>query len=1203
MSQAPTGIDAKIGALASTSANFGFLLPIEPLLVLYGAGAESEIFTEPGAAASKAREFGHVLAVELARAAGLRPERTDLAGILRALTRAGVLQDRMLRAFEELRQAGRQPAGDRDRAQSTAFQLVRRCFELGVWFFRLRTQDREPIPFIPPQPNVDVSEALRLELEQARGALAEARVSFVDREEDRATAEEQGRLAASDELAQAASVQAVMTARVRELEAELEALRTAFDQRPLPQALKATQREVLIARAREAAREPFSEVQVRTQIDRMLSAAGWMVQDGGGAQNLRAARGVVVREVTTAVGRADYLLYVDRQLVGVIEAKHEGADLSAAVAQADRYAGGLKDSQSLQAWRNPLPYRYVSDGNRVLFRDCLDRNSRTRPVFSFHRPDTIARWMREAEADKSAETYRNRVREQLPSLNPELVMSGRLRQAQFVAVRDFESSLRHGGYDRSLIQMATGAGKTYTAVTIAYRLLKYAKAGRILFLVDRNNLGDQALAEFQNYTTPDDGRKFTELYNVDQLTGASILDSSKVVVSTIQRLWRLLADDSETVDAREYLTPSMFEDEERASVEEDEHTQEEGDDRFIAPPVEVSYNRRIPPESFDLIIIDECHRSIYGKWRSVIEYFDAHLLGLTATPVGQTYGFFRGNLVSSYTYEEAVADGVAVDYTTYRIRTDIAEHGSVIPVDEFVKFRNRRTRVDRYEQLDEELSYAGSQVGSRVISTDNLRLVLTTFRDNLIRLFPERSTVPAERRAVPKTLIFAKDDNHADEVVEAARAAFGKGDAFCKKITGRAKEPNRLLAEFRNTPDLRIAVTVDLIATGTDVRPIECVIFLRDVKSAAYYEQMRGRGSRTVDPSELRAVTPDVDEKTRFVVVDAVGVSESHKRETAAVVEEADPTKRIALKKLLAKTAGDGVTVDEAEELALRLARLSHKLDDEDHSVVAQLAGMRLDRLVNRIVKAVDVDNLDPIRQKGGEKAVYWEIQEAVSPLASSKELRDLLVEIRTEQRIAYDEQSADTLLTAEFVGDPESLVQEWRDYVRDNRVHLVALESTLSGRGGNSTSPREAYQGLKEFAARIARPPHQWTVERLWRAYEQMGVSSAEPGVRRGPADLLSLIRYELGVESHLRPYKTALEDRFANWVLRREQAGGSFSPDELWWLERIVDSMSSSVRFDTADLDRVPFTERGGTDGFLQVFGDERALDLLDQLDRDLA
>ncbi|MFE6871337.1 DEAD/DEAH box helicase family protein [Kitasatospora sp. NPDC057692] len=1191
MSQAPSRVDSSLQEVAARSANFGFLLPHQPLLLVYGAGAEVSVFDDPDRALLRSRKFGEVLAADLVRRAGIKPRRDDHAGRLHALVRGGFLDQAIRESFDELRRASHEAASARFTVELAALRAVRRCFRLAVWYHRLLTGDREQIPFIPPQlppalaagsesPELQV---IHEEIDGAHRDLEVSRITFANRTVAPERAVEQARASAAADLARAAAAQSLLSSLLGDLSDEVALLQQRFDKVQPEKRPTARQRESLASSARRASQEPLSEARVRDRIDDMLVQSGWVVQDGQGSQNLYAARGVAVREVTTAAGRADYLLYLDTKLVGVIEAKHEGADLAVAERQADRYATGLTASQDLQAWKTPLSYRYVSDGGLVRFRDALDPDSRTRDVYSFHRPETLARWMREAEADPCAPTYRYRLRERLPVLDYRDVVTGGLRPAQFDAVHGLEEALRRGDR-RSLIQMATGAGKTFAAVTAAYRLLKHAKAQRILFLVDRNNLGAQAHSEFTNYTTPDDGRKFTELYNVDQLTGSTVLESSKVVISTIHRVARLVKGE-DPGPSDDYSDVSSFEEEEDAA------------DPGV--PAAVTYNPNLPPESFDLIIIDECHRSIYGKWRAVIEYFDAHLFGLTATPVAQTFGFFH-RLVSEYTYEQAVADGVAVDYTTYRIRTQITEEGSVIPVDTHVPIADRRTRRRRYEELDEDFAYGASQVGSDVISMGQLRTVLTTFRDNIPLIFPERQEVPASKRMVPKTLIFARREAHADEVVEIVRDVFAKGNDFCRKITGSVAKPEILLSEFRNTPELRIAVTVDMIATGTDVRPIECVVFLRDVKSWAYFEQMRGRGSRTIDSTELRAVTPDVNEKTRFVVIDAIGVTESHKRETPAV--ERDDARRTALRKLLGKTAGHTINEDEAEELALRLSRLSRTLTADDHGEIGRLAGEPLDAIVGRIMKAVDIDYLDKVRHTRGAQGVDDEVQKAVQPLAASKELRDLLVFIRTNQRIVYDEVSSDLLLSAEPVENAPATVASWREYVTKHRDEIAALQVSLTGHGGREVRPRDAYQRLRDLASRIARPPHQWTVGRLWQAYEQLGKAVSTPGVKHGPPDLVSLIRFELGLDEEVRPYRDTVEERFANWIARQAQAGVVFTQGELWWLERIVDTMATSVRFDVADLDRVPFTERGGTDGFLRVFGDDRAEAVLDELDQEL-
>jgi type I restriction enzyme R subunit len=539
-----------------------------------------------------------------------------------------------------------------------------------------------------------------------------------------------------------------------------------------------------------------AEARARVQIDRQLARAGWLVVDRSDL-NLFAGPGIAVRETIMALGhgRADYLLYVDKQVVGVIEAKPEGTPLSGVEWQSAMYADGLPEQHRRRAvlLDGRLPFVFEANAAETHLTNGYDPDPRARRIFNFPRPETLGRWVRDAEAEPASPTWRAKVR----SLPP--LATANLRPAQVDAIQGIERSLAAGRHSRSLVQMATGAGKTYAAVTESYRLLKYGGFNRVLFLVDRNNLGRQTLREFQAYVTPDDGRKFTELYPVDRLTGAGMLGSSKVVISKIQRLYSVLRG------------------QEVADVDD------EAMDSYVADrPVEVDYSPDVPPETFDLVIVDECHRSIYGNWRGVVEYFDAHVTGLTATPVKQTFGFFQQNLVSEYTYEEAVADRVNVDFDVYRIRTEITGQGSAVDAGATVPVRDRRTRRERYQTLDEELLYTAGQVDRAVTARHQIRLVLETFRDRLfMEIFPGGSVVP-------KTLIFCKDDNHAEEVVTCVREVFGKGNDFAAKITYSARNPDELLQTFRNSPTLRVAVTVDMIATGTDVKAARvCLLHAR----------------------------------------------------------------------------------------------------------------------------------------------------------------------------------------------------------------------------------------------------------------------------------------------------------------------------------------------------------------------------------------
>src|SRR3989454_6560722 len=567
-----------------------------------------------------------------------------------------------------------------------------------------------------------------------------------------------------------------------------------------------------------------------------LGAAGWAVQDADSV-NLAAAQGVAVREsiLRAPHGRVAYLLSVDRRPVGTIEAKPAGTTLTGVEEQSAKYTAGLPDN--LAAPIRPLPFAYEATGVETHFTDTADPEPRSRQLFWFHRPETLARWVRVITERPAAPTLRHRLRA-MPPLNPAGLWSAQAR-----AIENLEKSLRDDR-PRALIQMATGAGKTFTAANVIYRLIKHADARRVLFLVDRAHLGRQTLKEFQQFTTPDDGRKFTELYNVQHLASQVIDPVARVCISTIQRMYSILKGEPE-------LSPELDE----ASAYE------------IEPPapVEVEYNPDVPIETFDVIIIDECHHSIYNLCRQVLEYFDAYLIELTAPPTKITLGFFNQNLVMEYPHEQAVADGVNVDFDVYRIRTEITEHGSTVDAGIVTSFRHRESRQLRWERLDEPLPYDPEQLDRRVVAKDQIRTIIRAFRERLFtEIFPGRTEVP-------KTLIFAKDDSHAEDIVQVVREEFAKGNEFAAKITYKTtgKKTEDLIAEFRNSFNPRIAVTVDMIATGTDVKPLECLLFMRAVRSRTFFEQMKGRGARVIDETELRGVTPDARAKTRFVIVDA----------------------------------------------------------------------------------------------------------------------------------------------------------------------------------------------------------------------------------------------------------------------------------------------------------------------------------------------
>jgi type I restriction enzyme, R subunit len=920
-----------------------------------------------------------------------------------------------------------------------------------------------------------------------------------------------------------------------------------------------------------------AEQRARVLIDEQLRAAGWRVS-GASDLDLIHHPASAVREIRMkrGHGQVDYLLYVDRKIVGVIEAKPEGTPLSGVEWQSAMYADGLSAQQQLQAVAvaGRLPFVFEASGSETHITNGYDPDPRARAVYAFARPESLARILRDAVSDPAAPTWRAKVQHL-----PPLVEAG-LRPAQIDAIHGIERSLAERRHDRSLVQMATGAGKTFAAVTESYRLLKRGGFTRILFLVDRNNLGDQTMREFRDYTTSDDGRKFTELYNVDKLTGAGMVGSSKVVISTIQRVHAALRG-QEVADA-----------------------DDPGLDAFVPDaPVEIAYNPEMPPEAFDLVIVDECHRSIYGVWRGVLEYFDAHVIGLTATPTKETFGFFRQNLVSEYTYAESVADRVNVDFDVYRIKTEITQDGGTIEAGTIVPKRDRRTRRQRYEALDEDLDYTPGQLDRAVTSTAQIRLVLETFRDRLFtEIFPRRS-------AVPKTLIFAKDDNHAEEIVTTIRQVFGKGNDFAAKITYTAKDPRRLLQDFRNSPTLRVAVTVDMIATGTDVKPLECVFFMRDVRSATYFEQMKGRGARTIPDADFQAVTPDATAKTRFVIVDAIGVTEHDYIDAAPL----DREKSISLKQLLGKAAALVITEDETATLASRLARLDQQLTATERGELATLAGAPLTQLIRGLVDAVDPDQQAVAVQAAAnagnadaDAAIRELIIAAVAPIAGNPLLRARLLEIRATHDLVIDENTADTLLDAYGVVNTErarEIVFSWRDYLDTHKdeIAAIALLYSLPAAG----SAKVTFAELRELAERIKRPPHNWTPDLIWNAYAAIEVDLDHPRIRRANrhtvTDLVALVRFTFGQDSELVPYADTVQERYAAWLLQQEQTGVTFTERQRWWLDRIADVVAQSAGITTDDLDNAPFIERGGIDGALTDLGAQAGV-LVDQLNTEL-
>ncbi len=830
--------------------------------------------------------------------------------------------------------------------------------------------------------------------------------------------------------------------------------------------------------------------------------------------SLTAGRGVAIREfpMKTGHGEADYLLFVDCAAVGVVEAKKERSTLTGFEVQAEKYTEGLPEG--LPAYRRPLPFHYQTTGPETRFTNLLEPEARSRQVFAFHTPEIIAEWLME-ESKEPGSTLRARLK-RLPPLIEE-----RLWPAQIKAIRGLERSLSEAR-PRALIQMASGGGKTFTACNSCHRLIKHAGAQRILFLVDRKTLGRQAKTEFEQFTTPEEHRKFTELYNVQLLQSNKLDPVGKVCITTIQRLFSMLKGESEIEDPE-------LEEKPLGSLE-----------RLLKAPVPIAYNPAIPIAFFDFIVVDECRRSIYNLWRQVLEYFDASIIGLTATPSKQTFGFFNQNLVMEYNHEQAVADQVNVGFDVYRIRTVISEHGSTVNAGFYVDKRDRQTRRIRWEQLDEDLSYSADQLDRDVVAPDQIRTIIRAFKERLFtEIFPGRTEVP-------KTLIFAKDDSHAEHIVNIAREEFGKGNEFCQKITyktGVARIVSEdgevtykssgvtaedLLSSFRNSYFPRIAVTVDMIATGTDVRPLECVMFLRGVKSRTLFEQMKGRGTRVVTPTELQAVTPDAKAKTHFIIVDAVGICESELVDTHPL--EKKPS--VAFEKLLEAVAFGNREKEVLSSLASRLARLDRQLNKDERKMVENVAsGKPLTAIAHGLVDALDPDSqLEAAKKATGmeepppeaiEKAAVTLLAEAAKPIAANPPLRNKLVELKKAYEQTIDTLSKDQVIEAGFSADANdrarAIVQSFEKFIQEHKDEITALQILYS----HPYKQRLTLKSIKELAAAIEKPPRGWTPDLLWRAYEALDKSKVHASGGKMLTDIVSLVRFALHQEGELQPFR----------------------------------------------------------------------------------
>ena len=775
------------------------------------------------------------------------------------------------------------------------------------------------------------------------------------------------------------------------------------------------------------------EEKARERIDQWFKDAGWKVINRDEFESNMSA--VAIREGLLNGNReADYFLVINGKAIGVLEAKRAEVDVSSDVVceQAAGYARSVPNCY--QTWQNPLPFLFTSNGKDIYFQDFREKDADWKQLDKIYRPKDLVTMLGVDDPFAGLPTLRSKG----------------LRACQYEAVTELEKSFRNG-HKRALMVLATGAGKTYTACLTAYRMLNYTPMRRVLFLVDRNNLGKQAEGEFGTFRLTDNGDAFNTIFAVNRLRSAEIPTDSNVVISTIQRLFSLLKGEPILDDTND--------------------DESDMDEEVVLPP-----NPNLPHDFFDLIIIDECHRSIYGNWRKVLEYFDtARLIGLTATPVPETMAFFNNNRVVNYTLEQSIIDGVNVDCRVYRIKTKVTEEGGAILKGQKARVETKYTGSIKTISTKETKNYTREELNRSIINPAQIKLILSTYRDAVYsEMFNDPPREP-NMDYLPKTLIFALNEAHATNIVQIAKEVFGRtDDRFVQKITYSAGDSNELIRQFRNDKDFRIAVTCTLVATGTDVKPLEVVLFMRDVASLPLYTQMKGRGVRIIGDEALRNVTPNAVSKDCFFLVDAVGVTESAKGVHLYV--EGPETKPISLKELLEKIAHGYLPDDYLRRLAAVLARYWNKADGSQRNEFIRLAGDDMQELSRRIYSALESGILPPFEDINEPNL---ERKGLVSPLANHADARRYIL-ILAAGFVTHLMPGEDTLISKGFsVEEAKETADAFEAYCHEHADDIEALRIIYNNEGTPIT-----YSMLKDLENKLKMASSRFTAKQLWNSY-----------------------------------------------------------------------------------------------------------------------
>ncbi|MCR4818396.1 MAG: DEAD/DEAH box helicase family protein [Fretibacterium sp.] len=855
------------------------------------------------------------------------------------------------------------------------------------------------------------------------------------------------------------------------------------------------------------------EEKAREIIDKQLKSAGWdiVAREEYVPQSASAVKEALMQGNT----ESDYLFFVDDRVIAVAEAKREENPLGEDVQrQAEAYACNPQNWYGVW-FPNQIPLVYLANGKKIFFKNMLQPDSDYVELTEMHSPKKMLQLIGRVSRFGAL---------------PRLDKRG-LRDCQYSAETRFEESIK-AGKKKSLAVLATGSGKTYLACLATYRLLNYTPVRKVLFLVDRNNLARQTENEFSTFDRTEGQQEMSSLYEIRRLRKESDIKAD-IVISTIQKLFAV-------------LTGAAVSSDEAEDAEDERNTEDE--ERDDGKVIELGEGLKLPPDYFQLIIVDECHRSIYGKWRAVLDYFsEAHVLGLTATPTPEANAFFNNNIVEKYTYERSVVDGVNVPNRIYRIKTQVTEHGGAIKTGTKIKETSRRTGITTAIQVPDRIDYDPRLLDRSVVNPHQIREVLEAYKRAIYEeLYPDREK---KWEYIPKTLVFAKDENHATQIVSAAKQIFGPEfeegvvpEHFVQKITYTAEDSNGLIRDLRTEKDFRMAVTVTLVATGTDVKPLEVVLFMNDVRSDVLYTQMKGRGCRVVDEDRLREVTPNADTKECYYIVDAVGVTEHEKVNPHPVIGIVPGKKVLTLEALLEHLAHNELSDENLWLLRDYCAAINRRYENN------ALFGRHLDffiknygfepkMIAGNIQTAADngllagCPYIDPSHVNSARMAL-------IDRLISNIPARKKLLEMQRGYILTTDD-DPDELIYAGFSKETaKSYIEKFEKYLRDNKDSIEALRIIY-----NSEDTVITHNMLAGLRDRLLSESRQYGVSQIWKNYKVLDETGAVDDLDvkanvNALTNLIQIVRYAYGKNPRLTSLIKGYSQRFSLYCGQAQRA-----------------------------------------------------------------